>query len=73
MTPITPHPALAPGDVFSVDRPTGESPRTGEVLEVLGPPERPHYRVRWEDEHESLYYPTDGVRVLVHHEGGSSS
>ena len=31
--------------------------RTGEVLEVLGPPDRPCYRVRWEGGQESLFHP----------------
>ncbi len=41
----------------------GETQRTGTVLEVLGTAQHPHYRVRWEDEHESLFFP--GSDVLV--------
>jgi ribosomal protein L4 len=35
----------------------GEPRRTGELLEVLGPAEHEHYRVRWDDGHEALFYP----------------
>jgi hypothetical protein len=37
--------------------------RRGEVLEVIGEGEREHYRVRWEDGHESVYYPGPDARV----------
>ena len=38
--------------------------RHGLVLEVLGRPGHEHYRVRWDEEHESLFFPTEGVHVL---------
>ncbi|MDT7685483.1 MAG: hypothetical protein QOI10_3932 [Solirubrobacterales bacterium] len=31
--------------------------RHGDVLEVLGDPDNQHYRVRWDDGHESIYFP----------------
>lgn len=31
--------------------------RHGEVLEVLGGGDTEHYRVRWQDGHESIYFP----------------
>ena len=34
----------------------GETARTGEILEVLGTGEHEHYRVRWDEEHESLFW-----------------
>ena len=40
-------------ETASLDRPR----RQGEVLEVLGNGETEHYRVRWQDGHESLYFP----------------
>ena len=53
-----------PGDVVEVSgRRVGDHSRIGEVLEVLGPPERPHYLVRWEDEHESILYPGEATSV----------
>lgn len=36
----------------------GEHPREGVVLEVLGKRSAVHYRVRWEDDHESFYFPS---------------
>lgn len=51
---------------ISVDsRTVGGAPRRGEVLEVLGDPDRPRYRVRWEDGHESIVSPTSGVSVSL--------
>lgn len=41
----------------------GEREQTGEILEVLGEPGRPHYRVRWEDGRISLYYPAGDAAV----------
>ena len=45
----------------------GDAPRTAEVIEVLGAAEREHYRVRWEDGHESVLYP--GEDAVVHRTG----
>lgn len=46
----------------------GESSRTGEILEVLGTAEHEHYRVRWEDGHESVFTPgSDAVIRHVEH------
>ena len=41
----------------------GDAPRTAKILAVLGGPEHPRYRVRWEDGHESIYFP--GADALV--------
>jgi hypothetical protein len=35
----------------------GDAPQRGLVLEVLGGPGHEHYRVRWDEEHESIYFP----------------
>ena len=42
----------------------GGPARRGEVLEVLGAPGHEHYRVRWDEQHESIVYPADGVEVV---------
>jgi hypothetical protein len=42
----------------------GETRRTGEILEVLGPSGHEHYRVRWEDGHETLFYPSGHASVV---------
>jgi hypothetical protein len=55
----------------------GGPSRTGEILEVLGTADHEHYRVRWDDGHETLFYPggdatikharrTKDESVLVH-------
>jgi Domain of unknown function (DUF1918) len=41
---------------------------TGEILEVLGSGEHEHYRVQWEDGHESVFTPgSDAVIRHVEH------
>ncbi len=56
------HPAR--GDVVEVSaRRVGDPGRKGEILEVLGGEEHPHYLVRWEDEHESILYPGEGTTI----------
>ena len=42
----------------------GEAPRTAVILEVLGDAASAHFRVRWEDGHESIYFP--GEDAVVH-------
>jgi Ala-tRNA(Pro) deacylase len=52
------------GDVVEVlGRRVGNRGRTGEILDVLGDPDHPHYLVRWEDEHTSILYPGEGTRI----------
>jgi Domain of unknown function (DUF1918) len=41
----------------------GDIERSGEIVEVLGDPGRAHYRVRWDDEHESIVYPSSDVTI----------
>ena len=41
----------------------GQAPRRGEIIEVLDRNGHEHYRVRWDEEHESIVYPADGVIV----------
>ena len=43
----------------------GERGREGEILEVLGEGDGLHYRVRWQDGHESLFYPLAGSSTVV--------
>ena len=38
----------------------GQPSRRGEIAELLGSPGHEHYRVRWDERHESIVYPTDG-------------
>ena len=41
----------------------GQTPRRGEIIEVLGGEGHEHYRVRSDEQHESIVYPADGVIV----------
>ena len=41
----------------------GDAPRNAEILEVLGRPGHEHFRVRWEDDHESIYFPADDAVI----------
>ena len=41
----------------------GQSARRGEIIELLGSEGHEHYRVRWDEQHESILYPTDGVII----------
>ncbi len=60
---------VAPGDVVEVSgRRVGDPGRKGEILDVLGEPDHPHYLVRWEDEHESVLYPGEGTTIRSHAE-----
>jgi hypothetical protein len=41
----------------------GEAERLGEILEVIGEPGHEHYRVRWDDGRESIFYPSSDTSV----------
>jgi hypothetical protein len=46
------------GDIVVVDgHRVGDIKRTGEILDVMGDAGRRHYLVRWDDDHESIFYP----------------
>lgn len=52
------------GDLLEVaGHRVGEAARLGEIIEVIGVAEHVHYRVRWEDEHETVLYPGEDVVV----------
>ncbi len=42
----------------------GEPERTGEILECTEPGGGPPYRVRWEDGHEGVFYPSGTATVV---------
>ncbi len=44
----------------------GRAARAGEILEVMGAGEGVHYRVRWEDGHESTLFPSGGSISIIH-------
>ena len=41
----------------------GQPSRRGEIVELLGAAGHEHYRVRWDEKHESIVYPADGVII----------
>ena len=68
-TPEAPTRAEAGSLVVIAAHHVGESERIGEILEVIGEPGHEHYRVRWEDEHESVFYPSSDATIRpAHHE-----
>lgn len=52
------------GDTIETRGLHGQPPRRGEILELLGGDQHERYRVRWDEQHESIVYPTDGVVVI---------
>jgi Domain of unknown function (DUF1918) len=42
----------------------GEPARRGQIVEILGEPGHQHYKVHWDEEHESIVYPADGVEII---------
>lgn len=53
------------GDEIVVQTETvGRTPRCGEVLEVLVTGGEEHYRIRWDDGHESLLFPGPDTRIV---------
>jgi hypothetical protein len=44
----------------------GEAARRGQIVELLGGPGHEHFRVLWDERHESILYPADGVVVIPH-------
>ena len=52
------------GDLVVVEgHRVGQGRRIGEILEVLGEPGREHYRVRWDADRESVFYPSSDSTI----------
>ena len=55
---------IEPGDIVETSgRHVGDTRRIGEIVAVLGDDDRVHFRVRWQDGHESILYPGDGTTI----------
>jgi hypothetical protein len=52
------------GDWLEVAGLPGRTGRRGQVIEVLGRPGHEHYRVQWDDEHESVFFPTEAAHIV---------
>ena len=61
--PTKPTAGIRAGDWIECRGVHGQAPRRGEIIEVLDSNGHQHYRVRWDEEHESIVYPADGVIV----------
>ena len=42
----------------------GQPARRGEIVELIGHDQHERYRVRWDEKHESIVYPADGVVII---------
>ncbi len=60
-----------PGDWLAVDAIGGGPHRRGQILAVLGAAGHRHFRVRWDEEHESLHFPAQGTRLIPEHQAGA--
>jgi Domain of unknown function (DUF1918) len=45
----------------------GQASRRGQIIELLGHDAHEHYRVRWDEQHESILYPADGIIITSQH------
>jgi hypothetical protein len=51
------------GDWLNVHMIGGGAARRGQIVEVLGSPGHEHYRVRWDEGHESIHFPSEGTSI----------
>lgn len=64
MTYVEQHVQLQPGDLVVVkSHHVGDHGRTGEIVELLGEPGHEHFKVLWEDGHESIFFPSDDAVI----------
>jgi hypothetical protein len=60
--------AAKPGDEIVVDAVNGGEPdREGEILEIETGGGIVHYKVRWDDGHESIFFPGPTTHVVDLH------
>ena len=52
------------GDCIEARGIYGQPPRRGQIMELLGRDHHERYRVRWDENHESILYPADGVVII---------
>lgn len=51
----------------------GQTPRRGQITEILGEGAHQRYRVQWDEAHESILYPEDGVHVIRNRPSGGTA
>lgn len=54
------------GDWIEIRGLTGQPPRRGQIIELIGRDEHERFRVRWDERHESIVYPADGMLISPH-------
>lgn len=55
------------GDELTVKgRHQGDEERHGEIIKVAGPDGAPPYLIRWQDGHESLFFPAADTELMHH-------
>ena len=53
------------GDMIEIEaHHVGEAHRKGEILEVLGEAGHEHFRVRWDDDSETIFYPSSDAHIV---------
>jgi RimK family alpha-L-glutamate ligase len=57
-------PARAGDEISITGHSVGDAPKTAVILEVLGEAGHERFRVRWEDGHESIFFPGEDAVVL---------
>jgi len=55
------------GDWIEAHGVHGQPARRGQIVELLGRAGHEHYRVRWDEQHESIVYPADGIVITPQH------
>ncbi len=56
-------PATAGDEIEITGHSVGDAPRTAVILDVLGEPGHERFHVRWEDGHESIYFPGEDAVI----------
>jgi hypothetical protein len=55
------------GDELTVKgRHQGDGERHGEIIQVDGPDGAPPYLIRWQDGHDSLFFPSSDAEITHH-------
>ena len=57
-------PKVRAGDWLEARSISGGPPHRGQIERVLGRGAHTRYLVRWDEQHESIVYPADGVSVI---------
>jgi hypothetical protein len=58
--------------IFVESRKVGGGRKSGDVVEVISGSGGQHYRIRWDDGHESIVYPSTDAFVVSGAEAGPS-